>query len=448
MKSSVSLAKVWFVFSLMALVFAYGVGVGKWELFPYSLLNRAWDQARDQAEVRLFSSPPDVHERVFERDGVSLLKPERMQPGMTVISSSWKISGEWKVGLKLINSKGDVLHEWLVARDDVFPDSVDLKRRDPTRTEIHGSYVFPNGDALVNIARVGTARLNSCGKVLWTLAKGQHHSIHRAEGGSFWIPATIKTEDPGRFPGISDVDWANHIMKVSENGKVLSKINLLDVLYSNDIHDHIFKTHQHRRGSDVTHLNDVKSLSSSMASEYPLFESGNLLVSLRLFNLVFVFDPETGEVKWHESEPFLGQHDPKFIGDGWIGVFDNRSRDFKMREVLGGSRIVYVQPHTDSTYVAFSGSHLDRFYTRHRGKWQLLENENMLLIEGMTGRVLEVDSSGRPVWEWIHRPSSNSRVPGVAEAFRLDLSRQEIASWPCSLVNSSSTSAQKQSTVP
>jgi hypothetical protein len=159
-------------------------------------------------------------------------------------------------------------------------------------------------------------------------------------------------------------------------------------------------------------------------------------------NLVFVFSPESKEVKWYADQPFIEQHDPDFFGDGWIGIFDNNI-DNADGKVLGGSRIVAIQPHTDSVEVLFPTKSSEPFYTRRRGKWQMLENGNMLLTETRAGRVVEVNPSGRTVWEWIYPPTEKSKVASVTKAHRTNITRPKVASWPCSSVDSVST-AQKQ----
>lgn len=197
--------------------------------------------------------------------------------------------------------------------------------------------------------------------------------------------------------------------------------------------------------TDLTHLNDVEPLSPSMASEYPLFDEGDLLVSLRSLSLVFVFDPRSMEVKWHASDPFIYQHDPDFLGNGWIGVFDNNYDLTKRGTMLGGNRIVALQPHTGAIEVRFPKPHSPQFYTNVEGKWQRLENGNMLLTESMRGRVVEVNSQGRIVWEWIHDDRvNNSKVPNVAKGARRSLTRADVASWPCSSVKSVSPSTQSK----
>jgi hypothetical protein len=315
-------------------------------------------------------------------------------------------------------------------------------KADPTQTDVHGAVLLRNGDVVVNINYVGTARLNACGDILWTLKEGGHHSLSQGEDGSFWISGvhqerrSSSAKYPNGFPGLTDPVWMDRVLHVSEKGKILDDINVLDVLYENGLERYIPKLGL--GNPDVTHLNDVEPLPEGIADEYPLFEDGDLLLSLHHINLVLVFDPESKEVKWHTTGPFILQHDADFIQDGWIGIFDN-NMDGRKGDMLGGSRIVAAQPHTGSTKVLFSPQELDRFYTPIRGKWQMLENGSMLLTESEASRVVEVSSSGNLVWEWIHKPH-NSKVPSVTEAVRLDLTRDEGASWPCSLVDSTNAS--------
>jgi hypothetical protein len=221
------------------------------------------------------------------------------------------------------------------------------------------------------------------------------------------------------------------ILQVAEDGTVLDTINVLDVLYANELEWHLADEEQ-QNDIDPTHLNDVEPLPSSLADQYPLFETGDLAVSLRDLDLVFVLDPHSERVRWHSTQPFLKQHDPDFIGNGWITVFDNRWDGTERGTMLGGSRIVAVQPHTDSMKVLFPTRESDPFYTYQRGNSQILANGNLLLTESETGRVLEVDSEGRTLWEWVAEPHGDSQVPSVSESRRVDTSREDVTNWPCS----------------
>lgn len=454
MNTSSSFAKAWFVLSVAVFSFGYGFAAHAWDLFPKNHIVTFVNQVGRQAPAVFREDPTDhTTPQVFDRSGVRREAPEQKQPGMTLITSSWQwdTSDDLRPGAKLIDRRGRTMHTWTPDRSGLFPGPY-LKGGDPMTADFHGSYLFPNGDLLLALNYIGAVRLDACGDVVWTLAEGIHHSIARAEDGSFWMSGVSKErrtttdQHPEGFPGLDTSVWMDRLLHVSADGEVLDDINVLDVLYANGLERYVLKAHA--RGAytpsngDPTHLNDVEPLSPSMADEYPLLESGDLLVSLKHPNLVLVLDPDSETVKWHaDSTPsddhhLLQHHDPDFMGAGWIGVFNNRE-DFTDRgSMLGGGQILAFQPRTDSARVLFPTPNSDSIYTENRGKWQYLENGNLLLTESNAGRVLEVTPDGRTVWEWIHPPHGESQVPFVTEGSRYDLSRSEVSAWACSAMDS------------
>lgn len=459
MISSSSLAKTCFILSVAALGVGYGVAAQRWAWFPSSFAQRAWSQAQSLTETGPVSL---MGGKGYDRHGVRMVSPGKIQPGLTLISSSWKNSGGWDPGLRLLDKRGRVVHKWRLNRENIFQESKTQRSR-PSDTGVHGVQLLPGGDVVLNLEYVGMVRLDACGEVRWTLAEGNHHSIARAADGSFWTPGISperrsKSKDhPGGFPGLRGrIVWIDWIINVSDEGKVLNKINVLDVIYKNGLDRHIEKMmgglpenpKLNRNIDNVTHLNDVEPLRPSMADEYPLFERGDLLVSLRNLNLVFVIDPETRKIKWSSSSPFIYQHDPDFIGNSRIGVFDNNPSLVRTGKMIDKSRIVSLQPHTGSAEVLYPTQHSGPFFTKIMGKWQQLENGNLLLTEAQKGRVVEVGPDGRTVWEWTHKSSYNSKVPVVSKAIRVDVTREQVASWPCSSVDSTRTSIQKQQPTP
>lgn len=446
-----SFEKAGFVLSVAVLAFLYGYATRWHGWFPNAVL----EQASQKVTALTSAWTPNsalLRNRTYDRDGVRLEETEMMQPGLTLITSSWEASDGLTAGLRLIDKQGRTVHEWKVDRKQIFPDSaLGIRGGAPTRRILNGSLLLPNGDVLVNVNYVGTVRLDACGRVQWISAEGNHHSVEQAADGTFWIPGTSQTlrttspAHPNGFPGFDDPVYLDWILRISEDGRLLDKINVLDLLYANDLERYISKVSQPQAGTDgprkndITHLNDVEPLPPALAEEYPLFETGDLLISLRNLHLVLVFDPESKKVKWHASAPLIQQHDPDFARDGWIGVFDN-NEDFTARgTMLGGSRIVALQPHTDSVEVRFPTPQSAPLYTDVWGKWQQLENGNMLLTESSAGRVVEVAPRGRTVWEWVHEPYSDAKVPVATKAVRHDLTREAVATWPCSTIDTAST---------
>jgi len=336
----------------MAISFGYGFASHAWDLFPKNYVQQAWRQAywlnRDDDSELLTS-------RVYDRNGVRQVDPEDMHPGMTLVVSSWEEedTGDLRPGAKLIDEGGEVVHSWKPDRNELFPDPTGFINTNPNKEDFHGSYLLPDGDLVVVLHYIGAARIDACGNVVWRLEEGNHHSVARADDGSFWIPGTSSerrtgtSKYPDGFPGIEKEIWIDQILNVTSKGTVVKRINVLDILYENGLERHLVKSlspyPEEVFGDDPVHINDVEPLSSTIADEYPLFDAGDLLVSLRHPSLVFVFEPETGNVKWHASEPIIHQHDPDFIGNGWIGIFDNNTDLIGRGKMLGGSRIALMR---------------------------------------------------------------------------------------------------------
>lgn len=431
----VSFEKLGFLVSIVVLAFLLGYAIRVFNWYPDPFLDRAVRQA-----ARIVVSPPPTFAapRVYDREGARTVQPEQVQSGVTLVASRWSDSGH-RPEVRIIDQTGRLLHRWVIEPGELFPESANRRTEwgEAADRGLHGFHLRPNGDLLVNINYVGTVRLDACGEPIWKVSIGNHHSITRSEDGTYWIPG-VSDRGPARsarfpdgYPGLEGPFYQELLLQVDEDGKVLDEINVFDVLFENGLERYLAKAPVDD-GADLTHLNDVEPLSPDVADSYPLFEAGDLLVSLRFPELVLVVDPHTRRVKWHDSDPFIQQHDPDFIGDGWIGVFDNNRDGTDRGAMLGGSRIVGVAPHLDSLEVLFPTDSSMSIYTRIMGNWQQLENGNLLLTESLAGRVLEVTPDGRTAWEWVHEPYGEDHVAQVSESARYDVSPEQAAEWPCS----------------
>jgi hypothetical protein len=425
--------------SIATLAFLYGFFAQHFKLFPYEQLNAVLGRsAAPSAYANLATHY--LYAAAYDRQGARILKKNAVQPGLTLITSWWADMG-WKPGVKLIDIKGQTVHQWKIDIGELWPEGPEALKY----AYIHGSYLFPNGDVLFNMEHTGLFMIDSCGAVKWHLDRITHHSVARDKDGNFWVPGSnsLTRDNPEdmsyvrQFPGLSPRPGAplteDLLLKVSPQGDVLSEISLLKVLYDNDLQRYIVKISKRRHGG-VLHLNDIEILDESLAAQYPLFEAGDLAVSLRNLHMVLVMDPHTGVVKWYSTDPWIEQHDPDFTGEGWITVFDN-NRDFSSQagrgEMLGGSRIVAVQPDTGKIKVVYPRNKTERFYTKEGGKLQQLDNGNLLVTEAKVGRVFEVTGDGELVWDWINTPNEKHQVAEVMEGTRYAISTEQVASWAC-----------------
>ena len=136
-----------------------------------------------------------------------------------------------------------------------------------------------------------------------------------------------------------------------------------------------------------------------LAAAFPQFTAGDLLVSARSLDLVAVIDPTTLRVKcWHNG-PWVRQHDPDWLPDGTISVYDNQMRD---GHSIGRSRIIVIAPATFQTKTLFDGRPVQT-YSAIRGKHQILSDGSLLITLSQQGRVLHITRDGRVIMGFPNR---------------------------------------------
>lgn len=411
------------VLGLVFLAFVGGMAASYLNLAPYRKLVGAWNSAKD-----LLGEPDRLMPAVHDFTGVRVHDRAAMAPGTTFITSYFP-EADWNAAARLIDAEGTILHTWRIDAEAVFG-------RNLNNPYIHGAHLFPDGEILVSYEFVGLARVSPCGEPRWTLTDPvTHHSVADAGDGTFWVSGNrVLDSSEGRSEAVMNTLgfplYEDLLVHVGADGNVLQTISTIDLLERNGLNDAVVRSGFPLKG-DIHHLNDVEPLPPQLAAEYPSFAAGDLAVSLRDLHMVMVVDPATLLVKWHTTTDTLSQHDVDYLGDGWIGVFDNRYDGTERGTVLGGSRIAAVRPHTGERKILFPTAASPPFYTKWSGKWQRLANGNLLLTEARAGRALEVDAEGRPVWEWVIEHFNASEIPEVMEATRYPITPAEAAGWRC-----------------
>jgi hypothetical protein len=421
-----SIARVWFWLSAGAFIFISGVAVGHYQVFPYQLFKSARDSVALVWTERdnLFGTRP-VHfleKARHDGDGARLVQPSKVYPGLTLITGFFGESS----ALRLIRPDGTLVAEWPVKYFDIFPDPSHIHPADRVpatnwNIDIHGAVALPDGSVAFNFEFGGFAKLDRCGKVLWTVPRMTHHSVEQASDGGFWVPARRYQDGTSKVPGVSPPYFYDTILKISAAGVVENEISVADVLIENGLLGLVLANGPPELFGEVRelgHLNDIEELPASIADRFPGFEAGDLLISLRDLSLVLVFNPDSRKVKWHRTGPWLRQHDPDFEPDGTISVFNNNPFAGVGAE-LGTRRssIVSADPTSGTTRLLFGDNPEVPMFTSIRGKHQILPNGNILMVEFAAGRILEVDASGELVWEYVNRYDAET-VAEVSQATR------------------------------
>ena len=106
-------------------------------------------------------------------------RPELFEAGYRVIMG-W--NGE-SYGIWLIDPDGQDAHYWPINYQALDPDGASTQ-------EPHGMKVLEDASILANFdAGEALARLDACGRPIWVKRGIYHHSIDRADDGSFWTRA-------------------------------------------------------------------------------------------------------------------------------------------------------------------------------------------------------------------------------------------------------------------
>lgn len=432
-------SKPLFAVSVIALAFGYGVAVGHYEIFPYEALEFAKTslaQVYDERETLLGVTPVGLVEPArYAGDGVTRWNRDRAAPGLTLLSGFFDDALE----LRLVALDGTIVRRWPARLSELFPDTQHIQPpgkvpQTDWNTGVQGMWAFPDGSVIFNFEGMGSARLDRCGAVQWTLPRMTHHSIAPSADGSFWIPGARYVQESSAFPGLVPPYEEDTILKVSPDGAVIEEISVLDVFFRNGLEALLFANGM--AGLDVpgddslTHLNDVEELLPALAPQFPEFAAGDLLISLRNYNLVMVVDPRTRRVKWHQTGPWLKQHDPDFEPGGHIVVFSNNTDGTDDGSVLGGSTLLDIQPHDRRVSLRYGRKPGQTLFTKYRGKHQRLQHGGELLVESHAGRVIEVDAHGEIVWEFVNRYREDT-VTVVTGAIRYDDEYFAVRDWAC-----------------
>src|SRR5262249_21484144 len=150
---------------------------------------------------------------------------------------------------------------------------------------------------------------------------------------------------------------------------------------------------QNEKAWDILHSNFVEVLRPELADKFPMFRPGQVLLSLRELDALIVLDPENGAVQWAARGPWRGQHDPHFLDNGRILVFDNRG-------TTKDARVIEFDPRTQACPWCFPGAGGPSFTCPIQGRSQRLPNGNTLIVNSSDGVIMEVAPDTSVVWSF------------------------------------------------
>ena len=399
---------VLFCIGLLGVTFAVGMAAERFQFFPYGLIHGGVAAAEDwRANWRHYLQIRSRHllPSPLTKGGVTRYDQALAAPGATFLV----LYRDDQFGASLIDMEGRTLHTWKVALSEAFPDQDYLEIEPPDfDVVLHGAALLPDGGVILNMEGLGAVQIDRCSKIVWRLPMVTHHSVWPLPNGEALVAVdrkhhAVDPRYPRLAPGPEGYFTENLFVRVQADGTVAEEISIFDIIYDSGWSALISGGEDSTlRTEEPVHNNDVEVLSEEMAAAFPQFKAGDIMLSLRNNNTILVADGETRRIKWTMTGPFLYQHDPDFMPNGHILLFDNRRTGRTAR--LGYSRIIEIDPNTREIVWSYQGTKEEPFYTEIRGNQQLLPNGNVLVVEAQRGRVFEVarGSPNRIVWEYVN----------------------------------------------
>ena len=298
---------------------------------------------------------------------------------------AWDV-GAGHYGLFLHDAAGELLHT-IPIDERSFDDRAEHNSNAP-----HAMEMLSDGSVLVSFDWLGSvARLDACGAPVWLREGYYHHSFAPSADGGMWTwygegSAYGQIQDILKFDPLTGDD----MVRISFTEDVIMRDAGTALAYS-FLPGYAF-TPDDADPRDIFHPNDAEELMPEMAAAFPMFEAGDLMLSIRELDLVTVIDPETGETKWSQQGPWLKQHDPDFLPDGTISVYNNS-------RFRPNSSIIVMDPKTRTVSNPIPGLKVP-FKSAYRGKHQYLPNGNILITIPEQGQALEVVPGGEVALEF------------------------------------------------
>jgi hypothetical protein len=404
------------LFGLVSLAYLLGAAVMFFELPSSSFLHRAFVGGLAWYE-RSQEAPPD--DQLPPLSVGKIDRPDKTCDGFTLLLYG---GGNRAV---LVNMRGQTVRRWHVPFSQLWPDQPDVDPKNDAGVYYADAHLYPNGDLLVVMegpadwrnptSGYGLAKLDKDSHVLWKYRGACHHGLDVAEDGTVYaICSEVRERMPpglGYIPTPCIVDLVDVI---SPEGRRLKRIPVLEAFRDSPYAPLLCMLERSKmygqasppappgvattppfvdeaRRRDVLHLNAVKVLSRALAPKFPLFKPGQLLLSPRNLDAVAVLDPDGGQVVWAARGPWRAQHDPEFLGNGRLLLFDNMGSPH-------GSRVLEYDLQTQAFPWSYPGEKGTPFYTRLRGSSQRLPNGNTLIVDSDGGEAFEVTPGQEVVW--------------------------------------------------
>ena len=314
----------------------------------------------------------------------------------------------------ILTPDGTRQHVWRAPFNTVFPKLL-KRRKEEGANYFRRAWLLPEGHLLALFEGIGLVRLDAQSEVIWAIENNAHHDLAFLDDGT----AAVLTRHADVLPEVDtdDAILEDFVTIVDlQAGTSIRSFSLLTAVRDSN-HALLFDDSQRRKG-DLFHTNSIRVLDGAHVDKNAAFAAGNYLLSSRILDAIFVVDAETERVIWTLQGPFKRQHDPHFLDNGNLLLFDNVGLSKEQ------SRVLEMDPNSGEIVSSYTGTEQAPLFSRTCGLVQALPNGGRRIVESAGGRVLDIDVQGQVVWSWNspHRVQNDSLVATLFQMDPVDLS--------------------------
>lgn len=439
------IARSLFFVSLLFLAFLGGVVASVYETYIYrevlEVLQYA-DALMNRGRARLQAMDSLRPTRNYAVSGVARSESQASCDGYTFYVGPGAEA-------RLLDMSGATVHSWRLPFRRAWPKPEHLGAdADIGAAYWRQAYLYPNGDVLALYEILGTTpygaglvKLDKESNLVWKNDANFHHDVDVGPDGRIYAltqEIDVSERPVKDLPELRPPVIQDFLAILTPDGKLQEKISLLGALAGTPFKGLLAEALRQGRtrppgrfgDGDVLHANDVDVLSPPISENFQFGRRGDVLVSLRNLDAIAVLDPKLKKFVWAITGAWKMQHDSDLLRNGHLLLFDNLG----LGEERRASRVIEVDPVLGKVVWQYVGSGEDQLYSVYGSSQQQLPNGNLLVVESMGGRILEVTRLGRVVWEYHHAGGvihAARRVMPDALAFLPDAVRQGGKMQPC-----------------
>jgi hypothetical protein len=314
--------------------------------------------------------------------------------------------------VKLISTKsGKTIYKWNIPLDQIiieYNKSFTLNRKkefSKNSTRIY--HPFLNNDGSIIFGAGGLYKVDKYSNYIWKKTKlRRHHSIERENEKIFWTCGDNNSKKNELKFDLSD----DCIYKIdANNGKIILKKSIFEILIENNINIGELLTNTgaevvNKGKIDYFHINDIEPV----LSDSKFWKKGDLFISLRNRNMIFLYRPCENKIIWKQSGPWLKQHDVDIINSNQIGIFGNDVIDgnfsLKKNFFINKTNHHYIFDFEEQTIkTPFNQLFKNqKIQTIFEGRSKIITNKGIFIEETCGGRLIFGDEKGL-IWTYVEK---------------------------------------------